>query len=233
MSDDLFKISENQKKKQDLKKILIYGAVAFLVFVVGIVTFAILKSSNSNDNTVLPPEVQKESIFKQIPVEKKEVKIEDNPLAIDDTNVDETQPVESDNVQPAENAQNDNTIQNTNTQMPTIPSVTQTQNSQVKTVVNQKSQHINMNNANSTRGEYYIQVAALLRNKKPSKKFLETIQKDGFNYRILETYTVINNEKVKATKVLIGPFNSRAEAERNKIKVKKFITPGAFIVKVK
>jgi len=252
MSDDLFKITEDNKKNiKGLKKLLIYGAVAFLLFVIGIVAFALFKNSSSTEDNILPPEVKKEPMFKQIPVEKKEITIEDNPLAGENvSNVNEvdnntkTQEEQNKNMNTFNSVntnQNtnpkENSIQTSNTNMKNVPSVQKTEEHKIKTVsvqhpkpVIHKSSTINKK---VMKEKYYIQAAALLKNKKPDNKFLEIIKKDGFNYKIIETYTLIKNERVKITKILIGPFNSRADADKSLIKVKKFITKNAFIVKVK
>ena len=67
----------------------------------------------------------------------------------------------------------------------------------------------------SSRGNYYIQVGSF--SNKPSQQFLSIITKSGFRY------------KLKAGKLLIGPYSSRATAQSNLPKVKDRISKGAFI----
>ncbi len=70
----------------------------------------------------------------------------------------------------------------------------------------------------SSRGNYYIQVGSFAN--KPSQRFLSIITKSGFRY------------KLKAGKLLIGPYSSRSAAQSNLPKVKDRISKGAFIKKL-
>lgn len=62
---------------------------------------------------------------------------------------------------------------------------------------------------------YYIQVGSF--SKKPSERFLSTITKNGFHY------------KLSKGKLLIGPYGSDAAARRDLPKVKDKINKGAFV----
>ena len=70
---------------------------------------------------------------------------------------------------------------------------------------------------------YYIQVGSF--SQTPSTRFLNTIKKHGFTYKI--TAPTANGTK----KLLIGPYASRADASNALIRVKDRINKGAFIVK--
>ncbi len=70
----------------------------------------------------------------------------------------------------------------------------------------------------SSRGNYYIQVGSFAN--KPSQQFLSVITRSGFKY------------KLKAGKLLVGPYGSRAAAQSNLPKVKDRISKGAFIKKL-
>ena len=69
--DDLL----NLEDKKNIKKPLVYGAVAFLVFIIVILGFAIYNNASSKqDNVVLPPQMQEkskqsENMFKEVPIE--------------------------------------------------------------------------------------------------------------------------------------------------------------------
>ncbi|RXJ98899.1 hypothetical protein CRU98_09045 [Arcobacter sp. CECT 8986] len=72
----------------------------------------------------------------------------------------------------------------------------------------------------------YVQVGAFSR--QPAKKYLDKIQSSGFSYTI---YKVTVNGKVY-NKVLIGPFNSRANAEKNISTIKRKLNiSSAFILR--
>ena len=71
--------------------------------------------------------------------------------------------------------------------------------------------------------KYYIQVGSF--SQTPSSRFLNTIKKHGFTYKI--TAPTANGTK----KLLIGPYPSRADADNALIRVKDRINKGAFIVK--
>ncbi|SFV53722.1 membrane protein [hydrothermal vent metagenome] len=70
----------------------------------------------------------------------------------------------------------------------------------------------------SSKGNYYVQVGSFAN--KPSQQFLSIISKSGFRY------------KLKAGKLLIGPYSSRAAAQSNLPKIKDRISKGAFIKKL-
>ena len=70
---------------------------------------------------------------------------------------------------------------------------------------------------------YYIQVGSF--SQQPSRRFLGTIRKHGFHYQIAPSPA--NGTK----KLLIGPYPSRADADRALVRVRDRINKGAFIVK--
>ena len=71
--------------------------------------------------------------------------------------------------------------------------------------------------------KYYIQVGSF--SQTPSKRFLTTINKHGFSYKI--TAPTDNGTK----KLLIGPYPSRTDADNALVRVKDRINKGAFIIK--
>ena len=208
----------NIKPKKNIKKPLIYGAVAFLVFIIGIVVYAIYSSSTNKENVVLPPQVNETpkqiSEFKEVPIEdanilsQKLIKNEKNNSNIE-TNISNTTIIVND-VSKVNEFKEPKKVKKTE--------ILKTKKTQSQKKVIKK---------------YYIQVAALIKNKKPDKKFLNLIKKEGFNYKTYKTTIVKNNKKIQITKILIGPFENEIKARKILKKVKEKITQNAFIFKVK
>jgi DedD protein len=71
--------------------------------------------------------------------------------------------------------------------------------------------------------KYYIQVGSFSKYE-PNKKFLKSIKNLGFNYK----YHKVGN----LNKVLVGPFNTRKEANNAKRVLRAKVEPGAFLVKL-
>ena len=79
----------------------------------------------------------------------------------------------------------------------------------------------------STSKAYYVQVGSFQKYK-PNKKFLNSITKQGYNYKFHKVTR--NNQSLN--KVLVGPFNSEKEA-RSALKIlRKNIEAGAFLLKL-
>lgn len=70
---------------------------------------------------------------------------------------------------------------------------------------------------------YYIQIGSF--KKLPSKRFLSVIINNGFNY------TITNPTADGTKKLLIGPYNDRASANRTLNQVRDRINKSAFVVK--
>jgi len=232
--DDLLNINGGNNKK-DFKKILIYAAVAFLLFVIGVIVFAIYKNMNSSkEESILPPQVKQEPVFKQVPIQTASnntsaanTAVSSNKNSLKSANTTKKQ---SENIK--QNLLNKPTVKNNTENAQAKPAQIKVSQKPVsiskteaKTKTSSKTKHILHRN-------YYIQVAALLKYKKPNKRFLNLIKKYGYEYRFYTTYINKNNKKIKVTKILIGPFTKK-EAKENLKKVKKYITQNAFIFKVK
>lgn len=71
------------------------------------------------------------------------------------------------------------------------------------------------NKPKASSGSYYIQVGSF--SKQPDKRFLSTITKNGFHYKLIKG------------KLLIGPYSSDAAARRDLPRVKSKIKKGAFV----
>ena len=243
MKEDLLMDNGN---KNNLKKPLIYGAAAFLVFIIVVIGIAIFQNSKSNNEIVpaenkpveVTPKTQTQSDFQPLNVED-ENKINKNALIEENTT--SNQNIQTANTQ-TKKPQQSITKQPPKTQINAEEKQNPTQNTKAKpatevkpqeTKVSEKVSKPSHKTKVSTGGKYYIQVAALLRYAKPNKRFLEIIKRNGFNYKFYTTYIMKNGEKVKVTKILVGPFRSKSEAKSALKKVKQKITQNAFIFKVR
>jgi len=222
--EDLLNINGGGNKK-DFKKILIYGAAVFLLFVIGVIAFAIYKNmkQTNNNESILPPQVKQEPLFKQVPIQN--VKNNQNNVNENNTTKKASQnKVATNNIKQA-------LLKNSNEKTTNVKTTKEIPISKEKPVQNVKKQ--TKNKVTKTHINYYIQVAALLKYKKPNEKFLKLIKKYGYNYRFYTTYIKRGQEKIKVTKILVGPFSDRKEAEKNLQKVREYITQNAFIFKVR
>jgi len=73
------------------------------------------------------------------------------------------------------------------------------------------------------RHSYFVQVGSFSKYK-PNKKFLDSISKLGYKY----SYHKVKN----INKVLVGPFNTREEANKAKTLLRSKVVRGAFLVKL-
>ncbi|GAB6044704.1 hypothetical protein JCM11957_03020 [Caminibacter profundus] len=215
MKEDLL----NTEPKKDLKKPLVYGAIGFLIFIIIVIAIAIFQNTTSkNENNEIIPPVEKPKTTLDAP-EFKPLKVEENQENnIDTQKLIEEKPKEEQT--PKEEKIKEEKIN---------PQINETPKEEPKKEEKPKKEAPKK----ATQGNYYIQVAALLKNAKPNKKFLSLIKKEGFNYKTYHTYIVKNGEKIKVTKILIGPFETKKEAKKALKKVKASISQTAFIFKVK
>jgi DedD protein len=216
--DDLLNIKDN---KRSIKKPLIYGAIAFLVFIIGVIGYAIYANSANKENVVLPPQVneisKKESPdFKEVPIEVNTDKLNEKlnmQNLIDEEDKEEKKETKKEITPKSVKKTEKNELE----QKSKISNVKSNKKKVVKKVVK----------------KYYIQVAALTKYKRPNKKFLNLIKKEGFNYILYSTVIVKDNKKIPITKILIGPFENKKIAREKLKEVKEKITQNAFIFKVK
>jgi DedD protein len=223
--DDLLNI----KPKKNIKKPLVYGAIAFLIFIIAVIAYAIY-SNSKEENVVLPPQVntqpkEESNEFKEVPIEDNTTTLSQKLIKNESTEIN-TSVV---NIKKPEKKAVSN-------QEKIVPETEKKVSNQIKNNVKNNTVTVPKKTKNikkTVNGKYYIQVAALMKYKNPNKKFLELIKKEGFNYRFYHTYIVKNNQKIPITKILIGPFENEKIA-RAKLKiVKEKITQNAFIFKVK
>lgn len=209
--DDLLSLEQNSKK--NLKKPLIYGAIAFLVFIIGVIIFAIYSNTSKEDkNIVLPPEEKEEKVtnFKEIPIKE-----ENDNLAIKKLLDNENKQKEQ-NLTQKEKMKKEKKIVKKVEEKPVIKEKVSIPKKEIKKVAK----------------NYYIQVGALIKYQKPNKEFLNLIKKEGYNYKIYEVSIVKNGQKIKIRKILIGPF-TQEEARKELIKIKRKISQNAFIYRIK
>jgi len=212
--DDLLNLND----KKTVKKPLIYAALAFLVFIIGVLGFAIYNNTSSKqDNVVLPPqirEVKQDTMFKEVPIEETNTTNDKINLA------DKLIKNENKNTQTKEEVSEKIEKEKVKTEV-----IKQEPKKEVKTVAQKNKKPL-------TTTKYYVQVAALMKYKKPNQKFLNLIKKEGYNYKLYETYYVKNGKKIEVVKILIGPF-SKNKIRKELKKIKANIAQNAFIYKVK
>ena len=221
--DDLL----NLNNKKTMKKPLIYGAVAFLIFIIAILGFAIYNNASSKqDNVVLPPQIKEEkqeTMFKEVPIE------ESAPVNEKKENLAEKLIKKASYTQdksPAETEQN-KTVRQTKKE-------TEEKSANVKPETKKrKTEPISKKQTAVSKGNYYIQVAALMKYKKPNKKFLNLLKKEGYSYRLYDTFYIKNGKKIGVVKILVGPYESKAKAKKALKRIKESITQNAFIYKVR
>jgi len=225
--DDLL----NLNTKKSVKKPLVYGAVAFLVFIIAILGFAIYNNSNSKqDSVVIPPQVQNneekqdntDSMFKEVPIETTTAK----------NDIEEKKENLAQKLLKEENKTKPTAIQQPKEAVVTKTAVVEKTKTKPQVQTTKKATKPIKTVKPAVGGKYYIQVAALMRHKQPNKKFLNLIKKEGYNYTLYDTYYVKNGEKIKVVKLLIGPF-TKTQALKELKNIKSKISQSAFIYKVK
>ncbi len=239
-------LQDNDSNK--LTKVLVIGAGIFIIFVIVVVIYKFVSGDNtSKTKVILPPEIKQDTaLFKSVAIgDNLDNTSDDTSTKNDTTTNDKTQNPVTENVVIPEKtnevvtkttqAKKEKTIIKkevpikTEESTPKVILTTQkTEPKKVKVVVKKQ---VNKHKKVIKVGHYYIQVAALIRNK-PSKKFLAIIKKHQFNYKIIEVKIHLNGKDLKVKKVLIGPYKNHSEARKYLKKVKKDISSGAFILKV-
>ena len=226
-NNDLLDLEQNRKK--NLKKTLIYGAVAFLVFIIGVLIFAIYSNNlNEDKNVVLPPEEKEEKItnFKEIPIEendsleiKKLIDNENKQEKIQDDLEKDKKLEENKEIEEKEIIKNEDKL----IQKKEINSVKKSEETQTDTFKKETKKTVK---------NYYIQVGALIKYKKPNEEFLNLIKKEGYNYKLYETTYTKNGKEIKIIKILLGGPFSKEEVTKELIKVKRKISKNAFIYRI-
>ena len=235
-----------QESGKNLRQYLLLGGGVFVLFVVGIVIAKFVFSSNNNDTEViLPPEIkvdvkkQDTELFNNLPVQTNEEKSFKKPVVISEEKQKEektkqpSQPspqvqssekkqtkVESVSIKKDEPKQKETKQQEIKIQQPKQPK-------QLKQPKQPQSTQQEVKKSKISK-QYYIQVAAITRTQ-PSKKFLELIRKNGFEYKVQE----VEVKGVKVKRILVGGFATLKEVKDVLPKVKNKISSSAFIKKLK
>ncbi|GAX88180.1 DedD protein [Lebetimonas natsushimae] len=227
--DDLLNI----KPKKNIKKPLVYGAIAFLIFIIAVIAYAIY-SNSKEENVVLPPQVneqpkEKSSEFKEIPIEENTNTLSQKLITDNSEEINASGEKKNNS-----NINNQSVEKETLNQKSPVSAIEKKPENQAKNTASHKTEVKKIKNIKKALNvKYYIQVAALMKYKTPNKKFLNLIKKEGFNYTFYHTYIKKNNKKIAITKILIGPFENEKTARAKLRIVKEKITQNAFIFKVK
>jgi DedD protein len=232
MSDDI--LSNESEYKKDLKKPLIYGAVGFLAFIIIVIAVAIFQNNTSKEENEIVPPAEKNMPLKQETTQFKPLDIEEAPQDIEEKVTQKlAAPKENETIKPVQpKTEQESKDVAKKPELPQEIKLVETK----KEIQPQKpiiKKEIKPTVKVIEKGKYYIQVAALLKNAAPNKRFLQLIEKQGFHYELYHTYIIKNSQKIKVTKILIGPFNSKKEAKKLLPKIKRTISQTAFIFKVK
>ncbi len=215
-------LDKGSEKTSKMKKILLLTialVILFLLILVGMKIYNKPQDKKNILNTKLPPEpsaktVPKQSeLFKQVPI------IEENNTKNDNFNamVEKLKQKEQEAEQPTAQT----TIQRVKKK------VKHNGIEKALTSFSKKTPMIKKRKILKKR-TVYIQVGVTFR-EKPSKKYLNKIKKAGYKYTLYNTK--ISGKK--ATKILIGPYDSRRSANINISKIKKDINKAAFIYVIK
>jgi DedD protein len=226
-----------QESGKNLRQYLLLGGGVFVLFVVGIVIAKFVFSSNNNDTEViLPPEIkvdvkkQDTELFNNLPVQTNEEKSFKKPVVIS-----EEKQKEEKTKQPSQPSPQVQSSEKKQTKVESVsikkdePKQKETKQQEIKIQQPKQPQSTQQEVKKSKISkQYYIQVAAITRTQ-PSKKFLELIRKNGFEYKVQE----VEVKGVKVKRILVGGFATLKEVKDVLPKVKNKISSSAFIKKLK
>ena len=227
-------LEKDDEKKVKAKRVLIIVSILVILFLIVLLSMKLLNKSDDKKtpNLVLPPEpavamkkTDKDTeLFKQVPI------IEENSTKKDNINkiVKNLKNRATEEKKNEENKKENNRVIN-NPKKEEIKTVVEPIVQQVvkKTTPILKKRKIKHLSAKSVKG-IYVQVGATSK-LTPSKNFLKRIKNEHFSYKLLP----ININGKKVTKILVGPFKSRKNAEQNLAKIKKSLNKNAFIYIIK
>lgn len=199
------------------KKIILAVATLGVILIVVVMLMNTL-ASNGTDNlpqAVLPPEPQKQTITQN-----------DEPL-FEDVNVVQESAQENTSLDEiAQKLKEESTKEN----------IEEVEQEVVQTTVQEAPKAAETKKKVATQpktapapaaGEFYIQVGSFAKYE-PNKKFLDSILSLGYKYKF---HQVTTNAKT-LNKVLVGPFNSEAEARKALKNVRASVEAGAFLTKI-
>ena len=197
------------------KKIILAVATLGVVLIVVLMLMSSM-NSGSNDNlpqAVLPPKPQKEVVQENI---QEEPLFEEVQVMEDDSSTD----ADLDKI--AQKLKKES--QTEAAAAPVKKATATTKKAPTKTVSKPVKTAATKATQTATSGiKYYIQVGSFSKYQ-PNKKFLSSIKKLGFDYKFHKVGSL--------NKVLVGPFNTRKEANSAKRVLRAKVEPGAFLVKL-
>ncbi len=237
--DDLDNLIIQSKRPSTLKKILLAAAVLLLVLILIIlVTKSLIESDQrAQSSVILPPEPltqpkapAKEPLFEQVPIEEEQAGGKRIEQVID--KLKESRPKESETAQkrapekePAATPKSEtNKAPEPKKQAPEPEKRVAEPQGRVTTP--KPAQSSGSSRSAVSAGDYFIQVGAFFRYP-PDRAFLESIGKEGFEYRIVEGTKSGKPYK----KVLVGPYPSKEAAKKDLERIKKRINQNAYITK--
>ena len=202
------------------KKIILAIATLGVVLIVVVMLMNSINSKGTSNlpQAVLPPEpkaqvasenaLDKEPLFEDVPV------VQENKQ--EDTNLDHiAKKLKQESVATQE-------VKTIEEPVKTAP-VVQKQKKVVRAKILPKKVKKTHKKIATIKHPYFVQVGSFSR-EKPNKKFLNSITKLGYKYSF---------HKIKhINKVLVGPFNTRKEANRAKVILRSKVVRGAFLVKL-
>lgn len=202
------------------KKVLVAVATLVIILIIVVVIMNRINASGTDNlpQAVLPPEpvaVVEEPLFEPVEV------IEENPIAQEEDNLDKI----------AQKLKEESLIEEVEdpTYQEPAPVVKQKPVVKSKPLVKPKAKvkPTPKKIRAATKGNYYVQVGSFTRFE-PNKRFLASINAQGFEYRY---YKTTRNGKT-INKLLVGPFSSEKKA-RSALKVLRAkIEKGAFLTKI-
>jgi len=226
-------LEKNDNKSMKAKRILIIVALLIVLFLIVLVVMKVVnKPTEKNNHTklILPPnptekviERKKEDdLFKQVPITEEQDKKESFEQMVKSLKAKEIQ--KSKEITSQEEVKQVVQIKKPKEKIKVIVTPKKT-----KTVTKpiESTKKITKNNRSATKGTY-VQVGATSR-LTPDKKFLAKLSSKGYEYRLL----LIDIKGTKVTKILIGPYQTTAEAKSKLRDIKDSINKDAFIYRVK
>ncbi|QHG90978.1 SPOR domain-containing protein [Sulfurimonas sp. CVO] len=204
------------------KKILLAVAALGIILIVVVMLMNTLTSSGTDNlpQAALPPETQEQtstqvddSFFEKVDVVKED-KEDEESVSLDAI----AQKLKEENIIEETQAATQESVKANTDETKKV----QTKEEVVQNVAIQpQAESTNLSNA------YYIQVGSFAKYE-PNKKFLDSILKLGYKYK----FHKVTIDSRTFNKVLVGPFNSEAEAREALAPIKKSIEAGAFLIKI-
>jgi DedD protein len=220
--NDLDNLIIQSDKPSGLKKLLLAAAILLLVLIIIIlVTKSLVQPEEKpRSSIILPPEPTQQKA-----AEPREPLFEEVPIQEEKTAAPAPAPAKHDTT-PPEKAAAKPAPARSETRAPAATPVAKPKPAAKAAPVAAAPEPAPVRTPAAAKGRYYIQVGAFFRYP-PDKKFLESIEKEGFTYTIVEG--VRNGTSFK--KVLVGPYPSRSAAKKDLDRIKRRINQNAYVLK--